>query len=50
MWANCEAYNKKWADHFHKKSILTFTRIPGKLGHNLVGISYKLANKIVRFN
>jgi len=50
MWRSCEAHNKKWADHFHKKTILTFTRVPGKVGYALVGGSYKLANKVVRFN
>ena len=50
MWCNCEAHNKKWADHFRKKSILLFAQVPGKLGHAIVGGAYKLANKVVRFN
>ena len=50
MWKNCEAHNKKWADHFRKKSILLFAQVPGKAGHAIVGAAYKMANKIVRFN
>ncbi len=50
MWKNCEAHDKKWADHFRKKSILFFAQAPGKVGHTLVGGAYKLANKVVRFN
>ena len=50
MWKNCEAHNKKWADHFRKKSILLFAQAPGKVGQTLVGGAYKLANKVVRFN
>ena len=50
MWLACEAHDKKWADHFRKKSILLFSRIPGSLGQSLVGGAYKLANKVVRFN
>ena len=50
MWENCEKHNKKWADHFRKKSILLFAQAPGKVGHTLVGGAYKLANKVVRFN
>jgi hypothetical protein len=50
MWRNCEQHDKKWADYFHKKTILAFTQVPGKLGYALVGGAYKLANKVVRFN
>ena len=50
MWRSCEAHNKKWTDHFRKKSILLFAQIPGKAGHAIVGAAYKMANKVVRFN
>ncbi len=50
MWKNCEAHDKKWADHFRKKTILLFAQAPGKVSHTLVGGAYKLANKVVRFN
>ena len=50
MWRSCEAHNKKWADHFRKKSILLLAQVPGKMGQTMVGGAYKLANKVVRFN
>ena len=50
MWEACEAHNKKWADHFRKKTILLFAQAPGKVGQTIVGAAYKMANKIVRFN
>jgi len=50
MWRSCEAHNKKWADHFRKKSILLLAQVPGKAGQTMVGGAYKLANKVVRFN
>ena len=50
MWKNCEAHNKKWADHFRKTSVLLFAQVPGKAGHAIVGAAYKMANRIVRFN
>ena len=50
MWQDCRAFDKKWADHFRKRTVLWFLCIPGKFGQNLSSFLYNLANKIVRFN
>lgn len=50
MWANCRAYDPKWAKHFKCYSPLRLLCLPGKFGQNFTGLLYRLANKIVRFN
>ena len=50
MWRSCRAHNKKWADHFRKRSVLLLGQIPGRAGHAIVDGVYRTANKIVRFN
>lgn len=50
MWANCRAFDKKWANHFRYRSLLWFVCIPGSFGRRFTGLIYWLANKIVRFN
>ena len=50
MWANCRAFDKKWATHFRNRSPLCFLCMPGRFGQNFAGLVYKIANKIVRFN
>lgn len=50
MWEECEAFDKKWAKFFKKKTPLLLTQAPGKAGQYLIKGVYKVSHKIVRFN
>lgn len=50
MWENCENFDPKWGRHFHKYTPLWVICAPGKVGRNISGILYRVANKVVRFN
>ena len=50
MWDSCQAFDPKWARHFQKHTPLRLISIPGKVGQNLSGMVYTVANKVVRFN
>ena len=50
MWRNCEAHDKKWADHFRRNVVLFLAQTPGKAGYAIVDGFYWFANKVVRFN
>ena len=49
MWAECKAYDAKWAKHF-RNGPLWFMSIPGKFGQSFSCFIYRTANKVVRFN
>jgi len=50
MWADCRAFDKKWADKLRYGTGLCLVSAKGKLFRNLTAFVYRLANKIVRFN
>lgn len=50
MWSNCFAHDPQWAKHLRCHTPLWFICIPGKFGQTIAGFTYRLANKIVRFN
>ncbi len=50
MWANCAAFDSKWANHFRNRTSLWFLCIPGSFGRWFVEAIYWIANKVVRFN
>jgi len=50
MWQTCRDFDKKWADHFRKRTALTFLHFPGKVGRDATIGVYRLAHRIVRFN
>ena len=50
MFAECRAFDRKWADHFRYRSVLRLICIPGGFGRNFAEWVYNTCNKIVRFN
>lgn len=50
MWKECQAINKKRADHFRRYTPLTFVNIPGVPGRKMVKGVYKFSHLVVRFN
>ena len=50
MWKNCIDFDSKWGKHFRYHTPLYFVCIPGTLGRKLTALSYRICNKIVRFN
>ena len=50
MWANCRAHDAKWADHFRKRSMLTFLHFPGSMGHTFNDLIYRIAMSVVRYD
>ena len=50
MWANCRAHDPKWADHFRKRSVLTFLHFPGAMGHTFNDLIFKVAMSVVRYD
>ena len=50
MFENCRSYDRKWADHFRRRSVLSLICIPGPPGWSLSELVYNICNKIVRFN
>ncbi len=50
LWANCRAYDAKWANHFRYRTPLHGVCLPGKGGRGVVRLMYKLAHTVVRFN
>lgn len=50
MWANCRAFDEKWANHFRSRTPLWFISLPGRFGQNFSCFIYRVANKVVRFN
>ena len=50
MWKNCIDFDPKWGKHFRYHTPLYFVCIPGTLGQHLTALSYRICNKIVRFN
>ncbi len=50
MWAECRAFDRKWADYFRRRTILSIFCIPGKSGAAFVRIMYRIAHRVVRFN
>ena len=50
MWKRCAEHNSKWAKHFRYGSLLRFLNMPGSFGQDFVGLVYRVANRIVRFN
>ena len=50
MWDTCEAFDKKWTNHFRRGTVLVTLLMPGKFGQHFCGFISWLANKIVRFN
>ena len=50
MWENCRAHDRKWADHFRQRSMLTFLHFPGAMGHTFNDVIYKIAMSVVRYD
>ena len=50
MWETCMAFDPKWGGYFRNRSPLRVICLPGRVGQNVSGLVYKLANKVVRFN
>ena len=50
MFENCRRFDRKWADHFRRRSVLRLICIPGPFGWNFSELVYTVCNKIVRFN
>ena len=50
MCKNCIGFDPKWGKHFRYHTPLCFVCIPGTLGQQLTALSYRICNKIVRFN
>ena len=50
MWAECRAFDQKWADKFRYGTALRLLSAKGKASRNFTAFIYRLANKVVRFN
>ncbi len=50
MWAECRAFDEKWADYFRYRTILRFMASESKFCRKLTVLIYKLGNTIVRYN
>lgn len=50
MWAECRAFDQKWADKLRYGTVLRVLSGKGKLPRNFTTFIYRLANKVVRFN
>ena len=50
MFANCAAYDAKWAKHFRYGTALRLICLPGRFGRNFAVFIFELANKIVRYD
>lgn len=50
MWAVCREYDRKWADHFRKRSALSLLHFPGSVGRSATIGVYRFAHRVVRFN
>lgn len=50
MWAECRAFDQKWADKLRYGTVLRVLSAKGKVSRNFTAFIYRLANKVVRFN
>ena len=50
MWAQCRAFDRKWANHYRYRTVLALLCIPGSFGRAISNGIYALANKVVRYN
>ena len=50
MWANCRAFDAKWADYFRRRTLLYFVCLPGRGGRFFVRLMWQIAYHLVRFN
>ena len=50
MWAQCRAFDQKWADKLRYGTVLRLLSAKGKAARNFTAFIYRLANKVVRFN
>ena len=50
MWENCRAHDRKWADHFRQRTMLTFLHFPGAMGHTFNDLIFKVCMKVVRYD
>lgn len=50
MWANCRAYDAKWADYFRYRTLLYTVCLPGRGGRFFVRLMWKIAYSLIRFN
>ena len=50
MWENCRAHDRRWADHFRQRTLLTFLHFPGAMGHAFNELVHKTCMKIVRYD
>ena len=50
MWAECRAFDQKWADKLRYGTVLRLLSAKGKAARNFTAFIYRLANKVVRFN
>lgn len=50
MWDSCENFDPKWSRYFRKRTPLRLICTRGKVGQNVSGLVYRVANKVVRFN
>ena len=50
MWESFRDFDRKWADYYRYRSLLSLVCVPGKGGAAFVRFIYSLAHKVVRFN
>ena len=50
MWENCRAHDRKWANHFRQRTVLTFLHFPGAMGHHFNELVHKVCMKVVRYD
>ena len=50
MWDACRVFDRKWADHFRKRTPLCLLCIPGKGGAAFAEFIYRVAHRFLRFN
>ena len=50
MWETCRAHDRKWANHFRQRTVLTFLHFPGAMGHHFNDLVHKVCMKVVRYD
>ena len=50
MWNKCVEFDKKWTNHFRRRTVLMFLLMPGRFGQNFCCFINWIANHIVKFN
>ncbi|MGM9590674.1 MAG: glycosyltransferase family 2 protein [Faecousia sp.] len=50
MWERCENFDPKWGCYFRRHTPLRVICTQGRVGRNVSGMVYRVANRVVRFN